>query len=144
MPVIEQIEDITDIPCQCCGFMTVYSSGFVVMEDDGLEEEYEYVARWTDGKGDHGVSLLVYQEQKEKYANVVFTFEDQSFTVLNPEDNDWGEIEEHEILKRDEVVDTDLAEPLYRALDEIWLSDKSIGKFAELVMLSMEQVEDED
>ena len=143
MPVIEQIEEITDIPCECCGFKTVYSSGFVVIEDDGADEEYEYVARWTDGKGDHGVSLLVYQEQKEKYASVVFTFEDHAFTVVNPEDNDWGEIDEDEMLKRDEVVDTDLAEPLFRALDEIWLNDKSLCKFSEMVMLGSE-VEDED
>lgn len=139
MPVDEQFEEITDIACECCGFKIIYSSGFVYLEEDGVDEEdqldTEYVARWTDGKGDHGVAFLVYIEAFEKYASVMFDFEQHAFTVINPSDNDWGDVEEDEILERDEIVDTDHAVVLFKALDEIWLCDKSLNKFAEMVMI---------
>ncbi|MGJ8656340.1 MAG: hypothetical protein ACSHX6_07810 [Akkermansiaceae bacterium] len=135
MPVEEQLEEITDIACECCGFKTIYSSGFVYLEDEEEMPDMEYVARWTDGKGDHGVAFLVYIEAFEKYASVVFDFEHHAFTVINPADNDWGDVEASELLERDDIIDTDHAEILFKALDEIWLCDKSIGKFAEMVMI---------
>jgi len=135
MPVEEQLEEITDIPCKCCGFMTVYSSGFVYLDDEEEMPDMEYVARWTDGKGDHGVAFLVFIEAFEKYASVMFDFEQHAFTVINPLDNDWGDVEESEMLERDQIVDTDHAAILFKALDEIWLRDKSLNKFAEMVMI---------
>ena len=135
MPVEEQIEDITDIACECCGFKIVYSSGFVYLEEDEEMPEMEYVARWTDGKGDHGISFLVYIDAFEKYASVMFDFEDHGFTVINPSDNDWGDVEESELLERDEIIGTDHADLLFKVLDEIWRCDKSLIKFAEMVMI---------
>jgi len=141
MPVEEQFEDITDIACECCGFKTVYSSGFVYLEDEEDLPDMEYVARWTDGKGDHGVALLVFIEAFEKYASVMFDFEQHAFTVLNPADNDWGDVEESELLERDQIIDTDHAVILFKMLDEIWLKDKSLNKFAEMVMVDTGPVE---
>lgn len=135
MPVDDQLEDITDIACECCGFMTVYSSGFVYLEDEEDMPEMEYVARWTDGKGDHGVAFLVYMEGLGKYASVMFDFEEHAFTVLNRSDNDWGDVEDSELLDRDEVIGSDYADFLFRGLDEIWRCDKSLVKFAEVVMV---------
>ena len=135
MPVEEQLEDITDIACECCGFKTVYSSGFVYLEDEEDIPETEYVARWIDGKGDHGVSFLVYIEAFEKYASVMFDFDQHAFTVVNPDDNDWGDVEDSELFERDQIVDTDYAPDLFKLLDEIWLKDKSLNKFAEMVMI---------
>ncbi len=135
MPVDEQLEDVTDIACECCGFMTVYSSGFVYLEDEDDMPEMEYVARWTDGKGDHGVALLVYMEGLGKYASVMFDFEDHAFTVLNSADNDWGDVDASELLERDEVLGSDGVDFLLRGLDEIWRCDKSLRKFAEMVMI---------
>ncbi len=144
MPVFDQVEDITDIACDCCGFKTVFSSGYVVLDDDQGDDapEMDYLARWTDGKGDHDVFLLVYIEEEERYASVIFSFDDQSFSVIEPGDTDWGEIEEDELLSRKEIIDTPLAETLFKALDEIWEWDKSLVKFAELVMLSKESSEE--
>lgn len=138
MPVIEQEEEITDIACECCGFKTVFSSGFVVLEsvNDGEEEEMEYIARWTDGKGNHDIFFLVYVEEKERYASVVFSFEDNAFSIIDPKDSDWGEVEQSELIKRDELIDTEHADLVFQALNEIWENDKSLGKFVELVMLA--------
>jgi hypothetical protein len=138
MPVEEQLEEITDIACECCGFKIVYSSGFVFLEDDEEMPEMEYVARWTEGKGDHGVAFLVYIDAFEKYASVMFDFEQHAFTVINPSDNDWGDVEDSELLERDEIIGTDYADMLFKALDEIWLCDKSLIKFAEMVMIDTE------
>lgn len=135
MPVEEQIEEITDIACECCGFKIVYSSGFVYLDEDEEMPEMEYVARWTDGKGDHGISFLVYIDAFEKYASVMFDFEHHAFTVINPSDNDWGDVEESELLERDEIIGTDHADLLFKVLDEIWRCDKSLIKFAEMVMI---------
>ncbi|MEZ7957212.1 MAG: hypothetical protein QMC23_02360 [Rubritalea sp.] len=135
MPVEEQLEEITNIACECCGFMTVYSSGFVYLDDEEEMPDMEYVARWTDGKGDHGIALLVYIEAFEKYASVMFDFEQHAFTVINPADNDWGDVEESELLERDNIIGTEHADILFKALDEILLKDKSLMKFAEMVMV---------
>jgi hypothetical protein len=135
MPVEEQIEEITDIACECCGFKIVYSSGFVYLDEDEEMPEMEYVARWTDGKGDHGISFLVYIDAFEKYASVMFDFEQHAFTVINPSDNDWGDVEDSELLGRDEIIGTEHAEMLFKVLDEILLCDKSLIKFAEMVMV---------
>lgn len=140
MPVEEQLEDITDIACECCGFKTIYSSGFVILDDEENHDEMEYVARWTDGKGDHGVAFLVYIETFEKYASVVFDFDQHAFTVINPSDNDWGDVDESELLERDQIIGTYHADMLFKALDEIWLCDKAIGKFAEMVMIDTGEV----
>jgi hypothetical protein len=139
MPVEEQFEEITDIGCECCGFKTVYSSGFVYLEEDEEMPEMEYVARWTDGKGDHGVSFLVYIDAFEKYASVMFDFEQHAFTVINPSDNDWGDVEDSELLGRDEIIGTEHAELLFKVLDEIILCDKSLIKFAEMVMIDTDE-----
>jgi hypothetical protein len=139
MPVEEQFEEITDIGCECCGFKTVYSSGFVYLEEDEEMPEMEYVARWTDGKGDHGISFLVYIDAFEKYASVMFDFEHHAFTVINPSDNDWGDVEESELLERDEIIGTDHADLLFKVLDEIWRCDKSLIKFAEMVMIDTDE-----
>ncbi len=135
MPVIEQLEEITDIACECCGFKTIYSSGFAYLEEDESMPDMEYVARWIDGKGDHGVAFLVFIEAFEKYVSVIFDFEDHAFTVLNPGDNDWGDVEESELLKRDEILGTAHAEMLFKVLDEIWCCDKSLIKFSDMVMI---------
>ncbi len=141
MPVEEQFEEITDIACECCGFKTVYSSGFVYLDDEEDLPDMEYVARWTDGKGDHGVALLVFIEDFDKYVSVMFDFEHHAFTVINPADNDWGDVEESELLDRDEIIGTDHAVTLFKVLDEIWLKDKSLNKFAEMVMIDTGPVE---
>ena len=65
----------------------------------------------------------------------MFDFEHHAFTVVNPSDNDWGDVEESELLKRDQILDTDYAPDLFKLLDEIWLNDKSLNKFAEMVMI---------
>lgn len=139
MPVEEQLEEITDIACECCGFKIVYSSGFVFLDDDEEMPEMEYVARWTDGKGDHGISFLVYIDAFEKYASVMFDFEQHAFTVINPSDNDWGDVEDSELLQRDEIIGTQHAELLFKVLDEILLCDKSLIKFAEMVMIDTDE-----
>lgn len=143
MPVVDQEEEITDIPCECCGFKTVFSSGFVVFGDEDDESEMEYVARWTDGKGDHDVFFLLYVESKQRYASVVFSFQEQAFSIIDAKDSDWGEIEANELLDRKDIIDTPLSEIILDALDEIWESDKSLGKFVEYVMLSRAD-DDED
>ncbi len=65
----------------------------------------------------------------------MFDFEQHAFTVINPSDNDWGDVEESELLERDEIIGTAHADILFKALDEIWLKDKSLNKFAEMVMI---------
>lgn len=136
MPIVEQEEEITDIPCDCCGFKTVFSSGFVVLEDEEGELEMEYIARWTDGKGDHDVFFLVYVEDKERYASVVFSFDDNAFSIIEPKDSDWGEVEASELIPRGDLIDTPYADTVFEALNEIWEHDKSLNKFVELVMLA--------
>ena len=133
MAIVDQIEDITNIPCDCCGFMTVFSSGFVVQESG---DELEYVARWTDGRGDHDIFFLVYVEERERYASVVFSFEDQSFSILDPQDSDWGDVEQSELIKRDEIVGTDVAHLVLSVTNEVMENDKSLLKFIELVMVN--------
>ena len=135
MPVIEQEEEVTDIACECCGFKTIFSSGFVILENEDGDEEMEYIARWTDGKGDHDVFFLVYVEEKERYASVVFSFDDNAFSIIEPKDSDWGEVETSELIARGDLIDTPYGDTIFQALHEIWENDKSLNKFAELVML---------
>ncbi len=138
MSVVDQEVEITDIPCDCCGFKTVFSSGFVILEDSENvenEQEMEYIARWTDGKGDHDVFFLVYVEDKERYASVVFSFEDNAFSIIEPMDSDWGEVESNELIARKDLIGTPYADTIFQALDEIWENDKALNKFVELVML---------
>jgi len=132
MPIIEQVEEITNIPCECCGFMTVFSSGFVVQESG---DEYEYVARWTDGRGDHDIFFLVYIEELDRYASVVYSFESETLSILDPEESDWGDVEENELVKRDEIIGTDIANLVIATLNEVMENDKSLVKFIEQVTL---------
>lgn len=146
MSVVDQEVEITDIACECCGFKTVFSSGFVILEDNenDEEQEMEYIARWTDGKGDHDVFFLVYVEDKERYASVVFSFDDNAFSIIEPVDSDWGEVESNELISRKELIDTPYADTVFQALDDIWENDKALNKFVELVMLERLPDSDDD
>ena len=139
MAIVEQIEEITKIPCDCCGFMTVFSSGFVVLESG---DELEYVARWTDGRGDHDIFFLVYVEEMERYASVVFSFEEQAFSLLDPKDSDWGDVEASELIERKEIINTELSHLVFSVLNEVMENDKSLVKFTELVMVDPSDDED--
>ncbi|WP_200391562.1 hypothetical protein [Roseibacillus ishigakijimensis] len=113
--------------CDCCDSKTAKITGSVFLEDKG---ETLYLARWTVGQRKHGIAFLILVPSQNVFISIVYSFEENSFMVVGPNDQDWQPMNAPmRILNREEVIGTRLAEWAFSFIDEIWTNDRHLIKF---------------
>jgi hypothetical protein len=113
--------------CRCCGTDTACTRG-VVVKDRG--QVARYLIKWTVGFLSHGMSWLISLPNPasggEVSVSLGYSFEHNAFMVRQPGDYCWeaGDLVGFgELLDRDRVIGTPLAEQVFAIVDDIWLSD---------------------
>jgi len=126
MPVKDRRSQATG-NCKCCGSGTRSSTGTAVLAGG---DEALYIARWTDGEPDHGIAFIIVPGELGAFISVLYSFEDDAFTVVGEEGYDWRLSDDGmRILDRNDVIGTPLAKEVFAILDEIWLHDQDLNSF---------------
>ena len=119
--------------CACCGSDTAYTRGVVLR---GRERIAKYLIKWTVGDPSHGMGWLVSLPQadsgREVSISLRYSFEHDSFMVRHLGDEPWTDDDLAgfgELLDRDHVIGTPLAERTFAVVDEIWLADPYVLQF---------------
>jgi hypothetical protein len=122
--------------CACCGTDTACTRG--VVKEDG-ERVASYLVKWTVGDPSQGMGWLVSlphpESSKEVSVSLGYSFEHNSFMVRHLGDYHWEAddlVGFGELLDRDQVIGTPLAERLFAVVDDIWLSDPCVHDFVAL------------
>lgn len=127
--------------CECCGGESRTASG-LVYDDDG-DATAAYFVHWTLGKVDsHGAMFdFIVGEWGEgatsagrSAVSVAFRInpEGPSFMIVDATDRPVAESElVGHVLLRADVVDTPLAQEVFRIVDAIWLQDSRIAEIVE-------------
>lgn len=98
-----------------------------------------YLIKWTVRNPSHGMGWLVSlphpESGKEVSVSLEYSFEYNSFMVGHLGDYKW-EADDlagfGELLDRDQVIGTPLAERVFAVVDDIWLSDPYVHDFVVL------------
>ena len=119
--------------CSCCGSDTACTRGVVLKGGECLAS---YLVKWTIGDPSHGMGWLISlpnaEQGKEVSVSLGYSFEHRSFMVRHLGDYSWEPNELAgfgELLDRDEVIGTPLAERTFAIVDDIWLSDPYVRDF---------------
>jgi len=119
--------------CSCCGSDTAYTRGIVL---SGRERIAKYLVKWTVGDPSHGMGWLVSLPQAGAGSDVAvslrYSFEHDSFMVRHLGDEPWTPADLAgfgELLDRDQVIGTPLADRTFAIVDDIWLSDPYVMEF---------------
>ena len=127
--------------CECCGGESRTASG-LVYDDDG-HPTAAYFVHWTLGRVDsHGAMFdLIVGEWGESATSagrsavavaIRIAPEGPSFMIVDATDRPVAESElVGHVLSRGEVVDTPLAQEVFRIVDAIWLHDSRIAEIVE-------------
>lgn len=65
------------------------------------------------------------------FVAATYSLENNSITVIGPEDYDW-QLEDIHVLERSDVIGTPLATKAFRVIDEIWTHDPEIQTFTNI------------
>jgi len=119
--------------CSCCGSDTAYTRGVVLA---GSVPIAKYLIKWTVGDPSHGMGWLVSLPQAGAGPDVSislrYSFEHDSFMVRHLGDEPWTPDDLAgfgELLDRDKVIGTSLAERTFAIVDDIWLTDPFVREF---------------
>ena len=112
-------------PCECCGDKSRFASGYVRSENG----ETAYFVHWTLGKvGEHGAHFDLLIPKLERLVGVSveyrLTESGPGFMVIDADGRPvWKRLPEADLLSREDVVGTPLAQRVFDTLDAIWLQD---------------------
>jgi|SRR5580765_3952745 len=122
--------------CPCCGSDTACTHGIV--EKDG-QRIASYLVKWTVGNPSHGMGWLIslpsQPSGREVSVSLGYSFEHHSFMVRHLNDYPWDADDLSgfgEMLDRDQVIGTPLAEQVFAVVDDVWLSDPYVQDFVAL------------
>jgi hypothetical protein len=100
------------------------------------ERVASYLVKWTVANPSHGMGWLVSLPQgpsgKEVSVSLGYSFEHRSFMVRHLGDYSWEPNELAgfgEVLDRDQVIGTPLADRTFAVVDDVWLSDPYVQDF---------------
>jgi len=135
MPVANVIHSHRGV-CSCCGSATACTRGDVVRDGRPVGK---YLVKWTVGDPSHGMGWLVSFPESDSgrliAVSLGYSFEHGAFMVRHVEDYSWTEdrvADYGEIIDRDRVIGTPLAERLFDLVDDVWLGDPYVRDFVEL------------
>jgi hypothetical protein len=119
--------------CPCCGTDTACTRGVVVKDGERVAE---YLVKWTVGDPSHGMGWLISLPHggagREVSISLGYSFEHASFMVRHLGDYPWKPDDLAgfgELLDRDQVIGTPLAEQAFAVVDDIWQSDPYVRDF---------------
>jgi hypothetical protein len=98
-----------------------------------------YLIKWTVGDPSHGMGWLVSLPEpasnRQVCVGLAYSFEHRGFMVRHLDDYAWAADDLAgfgELLDRNQVLGTPLAEQVCAIVDDIWLSDPYVLDFVEL------------
>jgi hypothetical protein len=145
-----QIEDnkVTDYgPCECCGDLSRLASGMVRLDDESYAA---YQVHWTTHQvALHGAEFYLILGQwgdgttaTDRIGIALHFFigpDTYGFTVV---DANQTPVASHPLvgraLPRESVIDTPLAEKVFKLVDAIWLGDENIAEVTHSIPASIE------
>ncbi len=119
--------------CPCCGSDTACTRGVVLSDGKRIAR---YLVKWTVGDPSHGMGWLISLPQTGTACDVAvslrYSFEHDSFMVRHLGDEPWTPDDLAgfgELLDRDQVIGTPLADRTFAIVDDIWSSDPYVMEF---------------
>jgi hypothetical protein len=129
---------VTDYgPCECCGDLSRSASGMVRLDD---EPYAVYQVHWTNQQvGRHGAEFYIILGQwgdgttaADKFAVALHFFVESDRFGFMVVDADQTPMASHPLvgraLPRESVIDTPLAQEVFKLVDAIWLEDENISE----------------
>src|SRR5262245_17692263 len=119
--------------CACCGTDTAYTRGVV---RNGRERVARYLVKWAIGNRLHDMRWLIALPQsgseRDLVVSLIYSFEQDSFMVRHRGEELWTPEELAgfgDLLHREHVIGTPLADRVFSVVDDIWLTDPYIQEF---------------
>src|SRR5690349_18733931 len=141
----EDIEHFHRGVCPCCGTDTACTRGTV---REGPTQIARYFIKWTVGTPSHGMVWLLSLPEvvggRAVAVSLRYSFEQNSFMVRHHDDEPWTSDELAgfgDLLDRDDVIDTPIADRVFAVVDDVWLSDPYLQDFVALAGGQQEQTE---